>query len=324
MTERLSRRALLLAAGAGIGTAALAQGAPAYPSQTLKIVVPFAAGATSDALARRIAQKLQDAWKVPVIVENKPGAGGSIATQAVARAAPDGHTVLLHTASILQFPHLSARKSYIVAKDLTPVARLIRGQLALAIQPDIPARNLKEFVELAKASPGKYHFGSYGNGTTPHIQGATFALQAGIDLSHVPYQGTAPLMTALKGKHVTAAMLDIVAANTLKDSLRLLAVTGPDRWHTLPQVPTFKELGYESLDTTGWIGLFMPAGTPAPVVQRFAEESQRILGLPDVVAQIDAMGIVPYGSSVEEFRRVVQNDDALYEKIIRETKIRLE
>lgn len=315
----------LAALGAtGLSPASWAQQSAAPSGQTLKIVVPFAPGASTDALARRIALKLQEAWKTTVIVENKPGAGGSIATNAVIRSAPDGNTVLLHTASILQFPHLFSKKTYQPLNDLVPVARLIRGQLIFAVQPDVPAQSLKEFVALAKAHPGKYHFGSYGNGTTPHIQGMAFTMQAGIDLTHVPYQGTAPLMTALKGRHVSTAMLDVVAANTMKDSLRLLAVTGPERWHTLPTVPTFKELGYEYLDTTGWIGMFMPSGTPAASVQRFAQEMGRILQLPDVQAQIETMGLAVYGSTQEEFQRVVQSDNATFEKIIRETQIRME
>ncbi len=326
MTHALSRRALLLAAGAGLTQAALAQQAPAYPmaGQTVRIVVPFAAGASTDALARRIAQKLQEAWKTPVIVENKPGAGGSIATQSVMRAPADGHTVLIHTASILQYPHLWARKPYDAMQDLTPLTPIVRGQLTLAVQPDVPATSLQEFVALARANPGKYQLGNYGIGTTPHIQGSSFAAQAGIDVVQVPYQGTAPMMTALKGKHLNAAMLDVVAALMLKDQLRLLAVTGPQRWPTLPQVPTFKELGYQSLDTTGWIGLFMPTGAPHAVVQKFADEVARVVRMTDVQAQIDTMGLVPYVAAPEEFRRVVAADNEVYAKIIRDGNIRME
>jgi tripartite-type tricarboxylate transporter receptor subunit TctC len=324
MKAGISRRAMLLAAGTGMALTARAQTAPTYPSQMVKIVVPFAPGATADALARRLAQKLQQAWKRPVIVENRPGAGGSIATQFVARSAPDGHTVLLHLASILQFPHLFAKKPYVVSRDLTPVTRLIRGQLMLAIQPDIPAKNLQEFVALAKARPGTYNYGSYGNGTTPHIQGAAFARQAGIDINHVPFSGTAPLMQALMGKHITAAMLDVVAAQTMKGSLRLLAATGPDRWPSLLDVPSFKELGYTALDTAGWTGFFMPAGTPPAVVQRFADEIQRTLKTPELQAQIDAMGLIPYSGSVQDFALQIQNDDLLFERIIRENQITLD
>ncbi|HEU0199968.1 MAG TPA: tripartite tricarboxylate transporter substrate binding protein, partial [Burkholderiaceae bacterium] len=260
------------------------------------------------------------------IVDNKPGASGTIGNAAVAKAAPDGYTVLLGITAIVQAPPLMPNLPYDVLKDLQPVTEVARASSVFAVPTDSPAANLKDFVALVKANPSKYNFGSYGAGTSSHIQGALLNLQAGLDMAHVPYKGAAPLVNDLLGGQLTAAFIDSATASPhLKSGkFKVLAVTGANRNKLLPDVPTFQELGYHSFEPYGWFGLFMPAGVPADVLKKFSAEAMRVLRMPDIVARIEAMGLTPVGNTPEEFARTVKNDAALYAKIIKDTKITLQ
>ncbi|HEU0199815.1 MAG TPA: tripartite tricarboxylate transporter substrate binding protein [Burkholderiaceae bacterium] len=318
--------ALLLGATAGLFATGAAAQSTSYPHQMIKIVVPYPAGGATDSLARMIATKLHEAWGQSVIVDNKPGASGTIGNAAVAKAAPDGYTVLLGITAIVQAPPLMPNLPYDVLKDLQPVTEVARASSVFAVPTDSPAANLKDFVALVKANPSKYNFGSYGAGTSSHIQGALLNLQAGLDMAHVPYKGAAPLVNDLLGGQLTAAFVDSATASPhLKSGkFKVLAVTGANRNKLLPDVPTFQELGYHSFEPYGWFGLFMPAGVPADVLKKFSAEAMRVLGMPDVVARIEAMGLTPVGNTPEEFARTVKNDAALYAKIIKDTKITLQ
>jgi tripartite-type tricarboxylate transporter receptor subunit TctC len=319
-------RALLLSVTAALfATGAAAQGTN-YPNQTIKIVVPYPAGGATDSLARMIAAKLHEAWGQTVIVDNKPGASGTIGNAAVAKAAPDGYTVLLGITAIVQAPPLMPNLPYDVLKDLQPVTEVARASSVFAVPTESPAGNLKEFIALVKANPSKYNFGSYGAGTSSHIQGALLNLQAGLDMTHVPYKGAAPLVNDLLGGQLTAAFVDSATASPhLKSGkFKVLAVTGANRNKLLPDVPTFQELGYHSFEPYGWFGLFMPAGVPADVLKKFSAEVMRVLRTPDVVARIEALGLTPVGNTPEEFARTVKNDAALYARIIKDTKITLQ
>ncbi|MEO6293170.1 MAG: tripartite tricarboxylate transporter substrate binding protein [Burkholderiaceae bacterium] len=323
MKKLISRRCLLAAAAATVALGAgpaLAQAT--FPSQPIKLIVPYPAGGATDILARMMAQKLGEAWGATVLVENKPGAGGTIGNNAVAKAAPDGHTILLAITAIIQQPALMSLP-YDPIKDLAPVTQIAKSPSMIAVPLSSPATSLKDFVALVKAHPGQYNYGSYGAGTSSHIQGSLLNLQAGLDMVHVPFQGAAPLVTNLVGGQLTSAFVDSASARAHIKSFRPLAVTGTQRIPSLPDVPTFKELGYHSFDPIGWFGLFLPAATPAAIVNKYADEANRILKMPDVVAKVEGLGLWVGGGKPEEFGQVVKSDAGVYARIIKDAGIKL-
>jgi tripartite-type tricarboxylate transporter receptor subunit TctC len=305
-------------------TNVLAQDASTYPSQPLRIVVPYPAGGATDTLARIVATKLQEAWRQPVIVENKPGASGTIGNDLVAKAPRDGHTVLLAITAIVQVQSLMPKLPYDALKDLQPLVQVASTNSVFVVPASAPVNTLKEFMALAKAHPGKYNFGSYGMGTSSHIQGSLLNLQGGVNLTHVPYKGAAPLMQDVRGGQLSSAFVDMATLRPHLEFVKPLAVTGPQRNKTLPNVPTFAELGFHSFEPVGWFGLFMPAGVPAPIAAKFTAETTRILHLPDVTARIESLGMTPGELKGDEFARMVKADAAVYARIIKDTNIRLE
>jgi tripartite-type tricarboxylate transporter receptor subunit TctC len=316
-------RRLCVAAGmaALLCTQAVAQ--DPYPNRPLKLIVPFPAGGSTDVLARTIGQKLQESWGQATLVENRPGAGGTLGNNFVAKAPPDGYTVLIAISSMIQQPWLMDKLPYDPLKDLVPVTMIARSPSILVVPLDSPANNLQSFVAMVKRHPGKYNFGSYGVGTYSHVQGALLNMQAGIDLTHVPFQGGPPLLTNMIGGQLASAFIDSGNALPHLNAMRPLAVTGTQRMLALPHVPTFAELGYHSFDRYGWFGVFLPAGTPAPVVRKLSDEIDSILRLPEVTAKIEAMGLQVAGGKSEEFQNVVRTDAALYARIIKDANIRL-
>ncbi|MEJ8837242.1 Bug family tripartite tricarboxylate transporter substrate binding protein [Ramlibacter sp. AN1133] len=316
-------RRLCLAAALALAFAAPGFAQGTYPSQPLKLVVPYPAGGATDALARMIAQKLQESWGQTAIVENKPGAGGTIGNQMVARAPADGHTILIGITALIQQPPLMEKLPYDPLKDFAPVTQIARSPSLFVVPLDSPVKSLKDFVAMVKARPGKYNFGTYGAGTSAHIQGALLNMQAGIDLVHVPFQGSAPLLTNIIGGQVASAFIDSASARPQLKSMRVLAVTGTQRMPSLPDVPTLAELGYHSFEPYGWFGVFLPAGTPATVVRKLGDEVDRILHLPDVAAKIEGLGLQQAGGKPEEFQKILHTDSAIYAKIIKDANIRL-
>ncbi|MEJ8845836.1 tripartite tricarboxylate transporter substrate binding protein [Variovorax rhizosphaerae] len=303
---------------------AWAQGNAPYPSQLIRIVVPYPAGGATDTLARMMASKLQDAWGQTVVVENKPGASGVIGNDMVAKAPPDGYTVLMGITAIVQVPALMPKLPYDVLKDLQPLALVSSTNSVLVVPAASPANTLQEFIALVKASPGKYNYGSYGVGTSSHIQGSLLNMQAGLDLVHAPYKGAAPLLQDLRGGQLSAAIIDMATVRPHLDVVKPLAVTGTQRNKVIPNVPSFAELGFKNFEPVGWFGLFMPAGVPAPIAQKFAAESNRILHMPDVMQKIEGLGMTPGGMPTEQFARMVRDDLAVYGKVIKDAGIRLE
>jgi tripartite-type tricarboxylate transporter receptor subunit TctC len=301
---------------------ALAQNA-AYPSRPIKLIVPYPAAGATDSLARSIGQKLGEAWGQPVIVENKPGAAGTIGNNLVAKAPADGYTVLVGITALIQQPPMMENLPYDPLKDFAPVTMIARSPSMLAVPLDSPAKTLKDFVALVKANPGKYNFGSYGAGTSSHIQGALFNQQAGVDLVHVPFQGAAPLVTNLIGGQLSAAFVDSASARPHLARMRVLAVTGTQRLPALPDVPTFAELGYKSFEPYGWFGMLVPAATPAPIVQKLSDEVNRILKLPDIAARIEALGLWTAGNKPAEFAKTMRDDGAIYARIVKDANIRI-
>ena len=314
----------LSALGLCAASGAFAQGAEAYPRQVIRIVVPYPAGGATDTLGRLMATKLQETWGQTVIVENKPGASGTIGNDLVAKSPPDGYTVLLGITAIVQVPALMPNLGYDVMKDLQPLAQVASTNSMLVVPKSSPVNTLKEFVELVKANPRKYNYGSYGVGTSSHIQGTLLNMQAKLDLVHVPYKGAAPLLQDLRGGQLSSAFIDMATARPHLEAMKPLAVTGPRRNPLLPEVPTFAELGYHSFEPLGWFALFMPSGVPAPIAKKFADEANRILHQPDMIQRIEGLGMTPGGMPTAEFAKVVRDDAAVYARIIREANIRLE
>ncbi len=325
MKNTLTRRTVVAAAVAlatTLGAAAALAQAPFPGSQPIKIIVPYPAGGATDILARMMAQKLGEAWSSSVLVENKPGAGGTIGNNFVAKAAPDGNTVLLAITAIIQQPTLMTLP-YDPLKDFAPITQIAKSPSLFAVTLNSPANTLKDFVALVKANPGKYNFGSYGAGTSSHIQGSLLNLQGGLDMVHVPFQGAAPLVTNMVGGQLTSAFIDSASARAHLKSFKPLAVTGTQRMPALPDVPTFKELGYHSYEPIGWFAMFLPANTPAAIVTKFNEEANRILRQPDVIAKIEGLGLWVGGGKPEDLALVVKEDAAVYAKIIKDANIKL-
>lgn len=322
-TSFMSRRSFVGALSA-LGMAGHAFAQADYPRQMIRIVVPYPAGGATDTLARMMASKLQDAWGQTVIVDNKPGASGTIGNEMVARAPADGYTVLMAITAIVQVPTLMPNLSYDVLRDLQPLAQVASTNSIFVVPKAAPFKDLKDFVAQAKASPGKLNYGSYGVGTSSHIQGSLLNMQAGLDLVHVPYKGAAPLLQDLRGSQLSSAFIDMATARPHLDAMKVLAATGKQRNPILPQVPTFAELGYQNFEPLGWFGLFMPSKVPADVASKFADESNRILRMPEVVQRIEGLGMSPGGMPSAEFAKVVRDDAAIYARIIRDANIRLE
>ncbi len=318
LTRRFALTAFSTLALLGAG----AQAQTTYPSQTIKFIVPYPAGGATDALARMVAQKVQDNWQQPVVVENKPGAGGTIGANQVAKATPDGHTVLFTIVALLQQMTLM-KLPYDPIKDFAPVSRVAISPSVLAAAPSVPVNTLPEFIKLVKSEPGKHSIGSYGPGTSAHLQGALLNMQSGLDLTHVPFQGAAPLVTSMLGGQLTSAFLDAGSSRQHLPKFKLLGVTGTERLSWLPNVPTLKEQGLNSYEPMGWFGLFLPAATPKAVVDKFSAETQRVLKLPEVREKIEAMGLIPGGESIDSFTKVVHHDAEAYARIIRDAKITL-
>ena len=324
MKNTLTRRTVLTAAAlAATLCAAPALAQASFPSsQPIKLIVPYPAGGATDILARMMAQKLGEAWSASVLVENRPGAGGTIGNNVVAKAAPDGHTVLLAITAIIQQPSLMTLP-YDPLKDFAPITQVAKSPSMFAVPLNSPANSLKDFVAQVKASPGKFNFGSYGAGTSSHIQGSLLNIQAGLDMVHIPFQGAAPLVTNMIGGQLTSAFIDSASARAHLKSLKPLAVTGTQRMPALPDVPTFKELGYHSYEPIGWFAMFLPANTPAAIVTKYNEEANRILRQPDVIAKIEGLGLWVGGGKPEDLALIVKEDAAVYAKIIKDANIKI-
>ena len=294
-----------------------------YPSKLIKIIVPTAPGGGNDAMARIVASKLQDRWKSPVIVENKAGANGAIASEFVARAAPDGYTILFgYIATHGINPGLS-KVPYDPIKDFEPVAEIAEAQGVLVVNPKVQAKTVKELIALAKAKPGAMSYASAGNGTAPHIAGELFKKQAGVDLIHVPYKGSGPAMTdTLAGTTQIMFPSLVAAAGHIKSGkLRALAVTGSKRSPLFPQLPTIAEGGVAGFEITQWYGFFAPAKTPKDIVDKLNKEIVAIMKDPDVAKKFAEQGADIVTGSPDDFGKLVQSELAKWSKFIKEAKI---
>jgi tripartite-type tricarboxylate transporter receptor subunit TctC len=319
-TMTSNRRTLLQRLLSGTALAAV----PAFAQQsanTLRIVVGYPAGATSDALTRVIAEQMAKTLKQPVIVENKAGAGGRIGNEVVKAAAPDGSTLLMTPVATMSiFPHSYAGQlRYDPFKDFTPVAHLSNFQLGLAVNAQVPAKTLAEYVALVKADSAKYGFyASAAAGSLPHFFGVMFAKSAGIHLTHVPYKGTAPAMQALAAGEVAALSTVVADIKSVVDTgkARVLAVAGDKRDATLPEVPTFRELGHD-LVAQPWYALFAPAGTPPAVIERLSNAAIAAVQDPATHRRLVEMHLEPTGHGPERLGKIMKDDYERWGPVIR-------
>lgn len=318
MPSHLSRRQLLQGslalAAASTAPAALAQ---AFPSRPIKFIVPFPPGGATDLVGRLLANKVQEAWGQQVVVENKPGASGMIGTEMVARAAPDGYTALVGITTHVQNPAIFAKVPYDPLKDFQAVSQICLSYLVLVVKPEFPAKDIKEFIALVKANPGKYSFGSFGAGSSSHIVGEGFAKKAGLDLAHVPYKGSAPMMSDLLGGQVPCAWADVSTATAHINAGRLkpLAVSGEKRAPLLATVPTLRESGYPGFEALGWVGVLLPAGVPKAIVDKYSAEMVRIVKLPEVRARLYEQTLMPVGDNAASFTATLKRDMVLWQQV---------
>jgi tripartite-type tricarboxylate transporter receptor subunit TctC len=304
---------------------ARAQGADAYPARPVRIIVPFAAGGGTDIAARLIAVKLHDAWQQPVVVENRPGALGTVASEYVAHQPADGLTLLLGVAgthAIAQFAN--PKLGYDPVRDFAGVTMLLYSPFVWLVGPTQPYRTLKELVDRSKMRP--IPFGSPGVGSLQHIYGEMINLQYGAQLQHIPYRGVAPAMEDVVGGHIPAAFGEIGSANALIQSgqLRALAITGKTRNAAAPAVPTFTEAGFPGFEVGGWFALFAPAATPKPIVDKIAAEVTRAVHSPEIETRFRDDGWEPAGGTPEEFTRFWLSTAQQLGEVIRLRNIKIE
>ena len=309
--------AVLLAAAFSAG--AFAQ---SFPSRPVRMVVPFAAGGAVDTVARALGQKLGESWKQPVLVDNRPGAGGNIAADTVARAPADGYTLLITTQGFAISPGLYKKLPFDATRDFTPVTQLTSSFLVLVCSPTLPAQSIRELIALAKAKPGAINYGSTGTGAPPHLLGELLKSDAGIDMLHVPYKGDAPLTQALLAGEVQVAFMPLagVLPHIRSGRLRALGVSGKRRSAEMPDVPTFAEAGLP-FEFTGWLAIFAPAGVPRELAMRLQREIAKAIVAQDLLERWPAWGYEPVGSTPEEFAARLSSDMAMYAKVIRDAGI---
>jgi tripartite-type tricarboxylate transporter receptor subunit TctC len=298
---------------------------PGYPDRTVKIIVPFAAGGPTDVVARLIAQKLSEKLGQQFYIENMAGAGGNIGMSAVARAPGDGYTILFASSSYNVNPSLYARSPYDPDKDFAAVTKAGGSPNGLFVHPSIPAKSVKELVDLLKANPGKYTFASPGIGTTPHLSSELFKLTFGLDFNLAPFPGGGPSIQSVVAGHTPICIQAIPPATPLvKDGkLRALGITAMVRSPALPDVPTFDELGIKGQEAETMQGVLVPAATPKPIVDLLQTEIARIVHLPDVKDKMLAIGLEPSGMSSAEFAAYIKADIAKWKKVITDAKIPL-
>jgi tripartite-type tricarboxylate transporter receptor subunit TctC len=300
--------------------------AQSYPAKPIRIVVPYPPGGFNDTLGRTLAAKFQDAWGEPVIVENKPGANTVIGSDYVAKAQPDGYTLLIVAFPFAVTPSLIRNMPYDTLKDFQPVILAATSPNLLVVNPEVPIRSVKELIAAAKAKPQSLSYASTGNGSSNHISMELFKSLAGVDIVHIPYKGSAPAVTDLLGGQVQVMFDNVpnVVQHVKAGKLRALAVSGAKRTPLAPDIPTVAEAGVPGYELTVWFGLVAPAGTPREVVQKLNAETLRILAMPDVRERFLSQGVEPQGSTPEQFAEHIRSQMAKWSKVVRDAGVKAE
>nr|WP_315597607.1 tripartite tricarboxylate transporter substrate binding protein [uncultured Cupriavidus sp.] len=322
-----TRRQALHALIASTAAVALPALGDSWPSKPIRMIVPFPAGSSPDLIARIVTEKLAAVLGQPIVVENRPGAGGNIGTGMVAKAAPDGYTLLFTiNGPLVTAPSLYRNLSYDPMKQLAPVTLVATSPNVLVVDARLPVHDLREFVALAKAKPGDLNYGSVGNGSAAHLAMEQLKAMAGIDLQHVPYPGFPQITTAIVGGQVQAGFMvpAIAMPMVAAGKLRLLAVTSTGRTAVLPSVPTVAESGYPGFEAISWQAILAPAGTPAPIVDRLYRELVKIIGSADVRDKMRAQYFVPAGTAPASLRQTMVSEKARWDKVIRAANVQPE
>ncbi len=323
--QALVRRALPGVLVLGTIMAAPATAADPWPNRPVRLIVPFPPGGANDIVARLVGTRLQERWGTPVVVDNRAGAGGNIGTELGARANPDGYTLLVGSGSTLgSNASLYAKLPFDVLKDFAPVSLIAAAPFALVTHPSVPAKSLQAFIALAKASPGKLTYSSFGEGSSAHLVGELFQSMAGVKLIHVPYKGGSPAMTAVMGGEVqaTVANLSVALPQVRAGKVHPLGVTTARRASALPDVPTIAEAGLPGFEASAWVGLVAPAGTPAARVNRLNEDVHAAVQHPDTQKQLEVRGLESMLSTPAEFARYLALEVRRWEEIVRSAGIR--
>ena len=305
------------------GGSAMAQ---AWPTKTISLVVPFPAGGTTDVLARAVGAELSKSLGQPVIVESKPGAGATLGADFVAKAKPDGYTLLMGAVHHTIATSVYKKLPYSFQKDFAPVTTVALVPNILVINPSTPARTVAELVGYAKANAGKLTFGSNGNGTAQHLIGAQFEVMGGVELLHVPYKGSGPLTTDLLGGQISMSFDTItpVLPYIKSGKLQALAVTTAKRSSTLPDVPTLDESGMKGFNLGTWFGILAPAATPKDIVVRLNTEIVKIINAPDFKKKMSEIGAEPIGNTPEQMAAQIKEDTERYAKLVKDAKVTIE
>jgi len=316
----------VLAALQPLGAAAQASEADSYPNKPVRIIVPFAAGGSTDVVARILADKLGTEFKQSFIVDNRAGAGGNIGADAVAKAPADGYTLLMGTTGVLAInTHLYKNMSYDAARDFTPVSYTSLITNILVVPQTVPARNVPELISLAKAKPGTLSFASSGSGSSTHLSAELFKAMAGVNIMHIPYRGSSQALTDVVAGQVT--MLFDNAPSSIgfvqQGKLRALAVTSTKRLPSLPDVPTLDEAGVKGYESLSWSGIVAPAATPRPIIAKLNRAIDQILKMDDVKQKLAGLGVDPVGGPPEAFAQHVRTESDKWGKLIKSASISL-
>lgn len=326
MSPRLELASMSAAALCGCLAAGIAFAQNDYPHKPIRIVVPVAAGGGTDYTARLIGQKLSETWGQSVIVDNRPGGAGNLGVELVAKAQPDGYTLVMPITSFPINPSLYAKLPFDTVKDFAPVVLAASAPLLLVVNPSVPAQSVKDLVALAKAKPGAMNYANSGSGTTAHLAGELFKRMAGVEIVSIAYKGGGPAVIDLIAGQVQIYFSTIPAAlqQVKAGKLRALAVTSSKRVPELPDIPTVSESGLPGFEVVGWFGLFAPAGTPKPVITRLNAEIIKILNAPESRERLSGHGLIPGGGTPQELGQFLQAEIAKWGKLIKETGIRAE
>jgi tripartite-type tricarboxylate transporter receptor subunit TctC len=297
-----------------------------YPVKAVRMVIPFPPGGATDIVGRVVAQKLAERWGQPVVAENRPGAGGTIGSEAVAKSAPDGYTLLVATTSTHAVGPVLQKLPYDALADFTPITLLAHSPNVLVVSPQLGAADVREVIAAAKARPGALSFASSGNGTITHLTGELFKLTAGVDLLHVPYKGTALSIPDIASNRVSMLFDNIVSAqpHIRSGNVRPLAVTTARRAALMPELPTMVEAGVPGFESSAWFGLFAPAGLPAEVRARVHEAALAALNAPDARERLVAAGADPAGDSGEDFVRQIRADMARWAQVVKAADVKVQ
>jgi tripartite-type tricarboxylate transporter receptor subunit TctC len=318
--DRIAVAALALS----LAAPAAAQSAADFPNKVVRTIVPYTVGTGPDLLARTIGAKLSERWKQQVIVENRPGASGNIGAEAVAKAPPDGYTLMLNVTTLAIVPALYQSLPFDPLRSFVPVLQVATGNIVMVVNPQVPAKNVTELVALLKAKPGALKYSSPGSGTPQHVAMELFKLQTGTDLLHVPYKGAAGAVTDLLGGQVDASLLPVhqARAHVEAGKLRVIAVASGARSPLWPDVPTFAEQGVAGVEADLWFGYWAPAGTPAEIVAKIGGEVTQVLALPEVREALTKQGLVPNPAPPAQLEATLKREIERWGRVVREARIK--